>query len=163
MLPFPTHYRSISMADVHSPSQRSYNMSRIRGKNTRPELLVRSCLHQNGFRFRLHVSQLPGKPDIVLPRYKTVVLVHGCFWHGHEGCRYFRLPQTRTEFWSEKIARNQANDSKALHQLEAQGWAVIVIWECELKRDKLDETWRRLILVYGSVEVTCEQSWFKIN
>jgi len=121
------------MADVHSKEVRSYNMSRIKGKNTKPEMLVRKFLHKNGFRYRLHVKDLPGKPDIVLPKYKTVIFVHGCFWHGHEGCRYYVVPKTRTEWWLNKIRGNATNDSTADHLLIEQGWKVITIWECELK------------------------------
>jgi len=102
------------MADVHDKKTRSYNMSRIRSGNTKPELLVRKFLHAQGFRYKLHDKTLPGKPDIVLPKYKTVVFVHGCFWHGHNGCRYFVVPKTRTEWWLNKINSNKANDVKAL-------------------------------------------------
>ena len=121
------------MSDVHSPATRSYNMSQIKGKNTRPELLVRQYLHGRGLRYRLHAKDLPGKPDIILPRFKTVVFVHGCFWHRHEGCRYFVVPKTRTDWWLEKIGRNVANDIRKRGELEAAGWKVLTIWECELK------------------------------
>ena len=100
------------MADVHSPEVRSYNMSMIKGKNTKPEMVVRKYLHSHGFRFRLHDKRLPGKPDIVLPKYKTVIMVHGCFWHGHEGCRYYIVPKTRTEWWLNKINRNKEVDTQ---------------------------------------------------
>ncbi len=111
------------MADVHDKETRSYNMSRIKGKDTKPEMLVRKFLHANGFRYRLHVKNLPGKPDIVLPKYKTVIFVHGCFWHGHEGCRYFVVPKTRTEWWLNKINGNIENDAcKASHK---SSWKVI--------------------------------------
>ena len=102
------------MADVHSKEIRSYNMSQIKGKNTKPEMLVRKFLHTNGFRYRLHVKNLPGKPDIVLPKYKTVVFVHGCFWHGHAHCKYFVVPKTRTDWWLNKINSNITNDAKAI-------------------------------------------------
>ncbi len=102
------------MADVHDIKTRSYNMSRIKGKNTKPEMLVRKFLHANGFRYRLHVKNLPGKPDIVLPKYKTVIFVHGCFWHGHEHCKYFVVPKTRTDWWLNKINSNITNDAKAI-------------------------------------------------
>lgn len=121
------------MADVHTKETRSFNMSRIRGKDTKPELLVRKYLHAHGLRYRLHTTALPGKPDVVLPKYKTVVFVHGCFWHKHESCRYFVVPKTRTEFWMNKIGRNVANDEKQRVALEAAGWRVLTIWECELK------------------------------
>jgi len=123
------------MADVHSKETRSYNMSRIRSKDTKPEMLVRKFLHKNGFRYRLHVKDLPGKPDIVLPKYKTVIFIHGCFWHGHEGCKYAALPTTRTEWWEEKIVRNIQNDKKAEAALRAANWNIITIWQCELKSD----------------------------
>lgn len=121
------------MADVHSKAQRSYNMSRIKGKNTKPEMLVRRFLHANGFRYSLHKKELPGKPDIVLSKYKTVIFVHGCFWHGHANCKYFKIPQTRTEWWTDKINHNKANDTKALNALKKDGWKVIIVWECKLK------------------------------
>src|SRR3954471_11684899 len=128
------------MADVHSKEVRSYNMSRIKGKNTKPEMLVRKFLHAYGFRYRLHVKDLPGKPDIVLPKYKTVIFVHGCFWHGHEGCRYYVVPKTRTDWWVTKIGRNKDNDAKVAEQLEGLGWKVIVIWECVLKPKLREKT-----------------------
>lgn len=131
--------------DVHSKETRSYNMSRIRSKDTKPEMLVRRFLHKNGFRYRLHVKSLPGKPDIVLPKYKTVILVHGCFWHGHEGCRYYVVPKTRTEWWLNKIQGNVANDRKKEGLLLAQGWKIISIWECELKKNTLEATLDNLV------------------
>ncbi|SHG42001.1 very short patch repair endonuclease [Pedobacter caeni] len=121
------------MTDVHSKATRSYNMSKIKGKDTKPELLVRQFLHKNGFRYRLHVKDLPGKPDIVLPKYKTVLFVHGCFWHGHENCRYYVVPKTRTDWWLNKINRNIFSDIKNQKLLISQGWKVIEVWECELK------------------------------
>jgi DNA mismatch endonuclease, patch repair protein len=121
------------MADVHSKAVRSYNMSRIKGKDTKPEMLVRKFLFANGFRYRLHVKTLPGKPDIVLPKYKTVIFIHGCFWHGHDGCKYFVVPKTRTEWWLEKINGNKSHDIKNIETLSSEGWKVVVIWECELK------------------------------
>jgi DNA mismatch endonuclease (patch repair protein) len=133
------------MADVHSKETRSYNMSRIRSKDTKPEMLVRKFLHKNGFRYRLHVKNLPGKPDIVLPKYKTVIFIHGCFWHGHEGCKYFVVPKTRTEWWLNKIQGNANNDTNAEANLKSAGWNIITIWECELKKTALDTTLTRLI------------------
>ena len=132
------------MADVHDKKTRSYNMSRIKGKNTKPEILVRKFLHSNGFRYRLHVKGLPGKPDIVLPKYKTVVFVHGCFWHGHQHCRYYVVPKTKTAWWTEKINKNIENDEKAHGLLTQSRWKVITVWECELKKDKIDETLAKL-------------------
>ncbi|MBN2765239.1 MAG: DNA mismatch endonuclease Vsr [Paludibacteraceae bacterium] len=121
------------MADVHDKATRSYNMSRIRNKDTKPEILVRKFLFANGFRYRLNDKKLPGKPDIVLPKYKTVVFVNGCFWHGHENCKYFKLPATRTEWWKEKIEGNIKNDIKKHNQLRETGYKVIVVWGCEIK------------------------------
>ena len=121
------------MADVHDKATRSYNMSRIKNKGTKPEILVRKFLFANGFRYRLNDKKLPGKPDIVLPKYKTVIFVNGCFWHGHENCKYFKLPATRTEWWKEKIERNINNDFKKQSQLLDLDYKVIVVLECELK------------------------------
>jgi len=135
-----------TMADVHSKETRSYNMSRIRSKDTKPEMLVRKFLHKNGFRYRLHVKGLPGKPDIVLPKYKTVIFIHGCFWHGHEGCKYYVVPKTRTEWWLNKIGTNIANDTNAESLLKAGGWHIIKIWECELKPAMVFETLSQLIV-----------------
>ncbi|MBW4888257.1 DNA mismatch endonuclease Vsr [Mucilaginibacter sp. HMF5004] len=122
------------MADVHSKAVRSYNMSRIKGKDTKPEMLVRRFLHKNGFRYRLHLKDLPGKPDIVLPKYKTVIFIHGCFWHGHEGCKYYVVPKTRTEWWLNKIETNKKRDNEVKSQLIMLGWNLINLWECELKK-----------------------------
>lgn len=121
------------MSDVHDKETRSYNMSRISGKDTKPEMIVRKFLHSNGFRYSLHRKDLPGKPDIVLPKYNTVIFVHGCFWHAHEGCKYFKIPRTRTEWWTEKLYSNKERDEKNIQELKKKGWKVIVIWECELK------------------------------
>jgi len=107
-------------------------MSGIRGRNTKPEIFIRSLLHRQGFRFRLHVHELPGKPDIVLPRYRAAIFVHGCFWHGHD-CPLFKLPGMRKDFWREKIGRNQANDKKTRDNLLATGWRVGVVWECAIR------------------------------
>lgn len=128
------------MADVHTPEQRSYNMSRIHSKNTKPEELVRKFLFSQGFRYRKNDARLPGKPDIVLPKYKTVVFVNGCFWHGHEGCRYFVWSKNNAEFWKEKITGNIQRDKRNHHLLEEQGWRVLEIWECELKKNTFQET-----------------------
>lgn len=127
------------MADVHDPATRSYNMSRIKGKNTKPEMLVRKFLFAHGFRFRLHDKKLPGKPDIVLPKYKTVIFVNGCFWHGHHECKYFVLPKSNTEFWNDKIVKNVKRDILSQVELVEMGWRVIVVWECELLEGKLEE------------------------
>jgi DNA mismatch endonuclease (patch repair protein) len=133
------------MADVHSKEIRSYNMSQIKGKNTKPEMLVRRFLHANGFRYRLHVKDLPGRPDIVLPRYKTLIFVHGCFWHGHEGCKYFVVPKTKTEWWLNKINGNIANNKKAVKELRISSWKIIILWECDLKPGKILKTLPALI------------------
>lgn len=123
------------MADVHSKETRSYNMSKIRSKDTKPELFVRKFLHSHGFRYRLHVKDLPGKPDIVLPKYKTTIFIHGCFWHGHTGCKYYVIPKTRTDWWINKINKNKSNDEKSKQKLIELGWNVLEIWECDLKKD----------------------------
>jgi len=133
------------MADVHEPEVRSYNMSRIRSKDTKPELLVRKFLFKNGFRYRLHIKDLPGKPDIVLPKYKTVIFVNGCFWHYHKGCRYFVLPKTRTEWWLKKVKDTSLRDKAAEIALQVQGWKVILVWECDLKPANRDNTLSNLI------------------
>lgn len=121
------------MADVHTPAQRSFNMSRIRGRDTKPERLLRSLLHSMGFRFRKNVSNLPGKPDIVLPRHRAVVLVHGCYWHRHEGCRFATTPATNLAFWEDKFDRTIQRDAAAKEALENRGWRVITAWECQLR------------------------------
>ncbi len=118
--------------DHLNKEKRSWNMSRIRSKDTAPELAVRSLLHRNGFRFRLHVKDLPGKPDIVLPKYKTVIEVRGCFWHRHPGCKIATTPSTNTEFWQKKFAQNVARDKENEEKLKQLGWNVIIIWSCEL-------------------------------
>jgi len=115
-------------------------MSRIRSKDTKPEMVVRRFLHKNGLRFRLHVKDLPGKPDIVLPKYKTVIFIQGCFWHGHENCKKYVVPKTRTEWWLEKISRNRINDAKIELNLISLGWKVIKIYECELIKPRYFKT-----------------------
>ena len=121
------------MSDTLSQTQRSYNMSLIRGKNTKPEILVRKELHARGFRFRLHNKNLPGSPDIVLPKYGVAIMINGCFWHGHKGCKYATKPKSNVEFWETKIARNRHRDEVTNAHLEALGWHVITVWECELR------------------------------
>lgn len=133
------------MADRVTKERRSWNMSRIRGKDTAPEKLVRSALHKLGFRFRLHVRNLPGRPDIVLPKHRTVVFVNGCFWHRHPGCRYAYTPKSNVEFWREKFRANVQRDRRQRQRLEELGWRVIVIWECEASRpDEAEERIRGL-------------------
>ena len=133
------------MGDVHSRAQRSYNMSRIRSAHTKPEMLVRKFLHSLGYRYRLHEKKLPGRPDLVLPKYKTVIFIHGCFWHGHHNCKYYVVPKTRTEWWLNKITVNQANDRKAVLALKKQGWKIITVWECDLKPGKVEKTLAALV------------------
>lgn len=137
------------MTDRITPEHRSWNMSRIKGKDTKIEVKVRSWLFSKGFRFRKNDRRYPGTPDIVLPKYKTVIFINGCFWHRHEGCRYATTPKTRTEFWQEKFDRNVVNDRKHKEDLEAMGWNVIVIWECELNKDRFEDT---MIELYGKLK-----------
>jgi DNA mismatch endonuclease, patch repair protein len=120
------------MADTLSPAQRSFNMSQIRGKNTRPEMLLRRGLHGRGLRFRLHRRDLPGCPDIVFPRHNVCIFVHGCFWHRHN-CSLFRLPATRTSFWKQKINNNRSRDRKVIRELLKAGWRILVVWECAIR------------------------------
>jgi DNA mismatch endonuclease (patch repair protein) len=131
------------MADDFTPEKRSQVMSRIRGRDTQPELALRSMLHRLGYRFTVHGPlnrTLPGRPDLVLPKYRTVIFVHGCFWHGHEHCRHFRLPKSRRAFWKTKIEGNQARDLRNENSIRALGWHLVTIWECALK-EKSDHPW----------------------
>lgn len=128
------------MPDIMTPQQRHDCMSHIRSKDTKPEQLLRQALWHKGFRYRLHVKDLPGKPDIVLPKYKTVIFVNGCFWHGHKGCKDFVIPKSNTAFWLEKIGKNKERDAKDETALKYAGWKVITIWECELKKNVIEET-----------------------
>lgn len=134
--------------DNHSKETRSYNMSRIRSTNTKPEEIVRKYLFSKGLRYRKNDKRYAGKPDIVLPRYKTVIFVNGCFWHGHEGCRYFVMPKSNLEYWNSKISRNIERDIQNIEKLRSEDWKVIVVWECELKKDKKEET---LLNLYKSI------------
>jgi DNA mismatch endonuclease (patch repair protein) len=131
------------MTDIVKTEIRSRMMSNIRSRNTAPELLVRSYLHSAGFRFRLHRRDLPGHPDIVLPFWRVAIQVQGCFWHGHAGCRFFKLPGTRAEFWARKLAANVQRDKATARALRLLGWRTVVIWECSLKQ-KRDKSLRRL-------------------
>lgn len=133
------------MTDVHDKLTRSYNMSQIKGKNTKPEMLVRKYIFSKGFRYRLHDKKLKGKPDIVLSSLSVVIFVHGCFWHGHDNCRYFKLPKTRTEWWRNKIERNKQTDIQNKRSLEKDGWKVITIFECQLKPEKRSKTLENLV------------------
>ena len=131
---YPMHgFYTAFMTDHLTPEKRSWNMGRIKAKNTKPELLLRSALHRAGYRFRIHVKTLPGTPDIVLPKYRTVIFVHGCFWHRHPNCKKATMPKTRTVFWQTKFDRNIANDKRHKKELNALEWKVITVWECELK------------------------------
>lgn len=132
------------MADRITPEHRSWNMSRIKGKDTKPEIAVRQYLFANGFRFRKNDKRYPGKPDIVLPKYHTMIFVHGCFWHRHEGCKQATTPKSRTDFWLEKFQKNVQNDAKHIQELKNMGWKVIVLWECELEK-QFEETMRNVI------------------
>lgn len=125
------------MTDIVDPATRSRMMSGIRGKNTKPELIVRKALHRAGLRFRLH-AKLPGKPDLVFPKYQAVVFVHGCFWHRHEGCRFATTPASNSAFWQEKFTSNMHRDAKVKQQLEALGWRVFIVWACNLDQNHLD-------------------------
>lgn len=121
------------MPDVFQPEERSRIMAKVRGENTSPERLVRSLVHKLGYRFRLHRKDLPGKPDIVLPRHKKVIFVHGCFWHQHEGCPHAARPTSNIEYWNRKLDRNMVRDRENLHKLEYLGWNVLIVWECETR------------------------------
>lgn len=121
------------MSDIKTKEDRSYNMSRISGKNTKPEKLVRKYLFSQGFRYRKNDRKLPGTPDLVLPKYRTVIFINGCFWHGHEGCKYFVWPKSNVDFWRNKILTNIARDKLQTKQLKQMGWTVLVVWECELR------------------------------
>lgn len=152
------------MSDVHDKVTRSRNMAAIRSKNTKPEVWLRKELFKQGFRYRLHRKDLPGKPDIVLPRYKTVIFVNGCFWHLHDGCRYFKLPKSNTEFWRSKILGNKKRDLQNHRLLTSSGWRVIIVWECAIKRamkghsDQLINHVASLIISGGSSIVNVEES-----
>lgn len=124
-------------------------MSQIRGKNTKPELLVRKFLFSVGYRYSLHSKLLPGKPDIVLPKYKTAIFINGCFWHGHEGCKYYVIPKTNTDWWLRKINRNIALDDSALRELKKQGWKTIVVFECNLKGNKKEKSLSKILIELG--------------
>ena len=140
------------MVDNVSKEVRSYNMSRIKSKDTKPEILVRSYLFSRGLRFRKNDKRYPGIPDIVLPKYNTMVFVHGCFWHLHEGCKYARIPKSNVEYWKKKLYRNKERDEHNQKELKEMGWKVITVWECELKKDKVEQTLEDLY-----AQITSEQ------
>lgn len=133
------------MADTLTTEQRHLNMSHIHSFDTKPELALRRALWRKGFRYRVNDKRLPASPDIVLPQYKTVVFVHGCFWHGHEGCSKYTIPKTNTDFWVAKVSRNKERDQETWRQLEAKGWSVIIVWECELTKARFPETIDRVV------------------
>lgn len=143
------------MADVMTPKQRSRCMAAVKGKDTKPEMIVRKYLFSSGMRFRVQVRKLPGNPDIVLPKYKTVIFVNGCFWYGHEDCKYFRLPKSNVEFWKEKIGRNIERDRESMQALLDLGWKIIRVWECELRNkanreDTLNKIYKSITSPNGS-------------
>ena len=134
-----------------TPEQRHKNMAAIRASSTKPEIIVRKYLWGHGFRYRLNHKRLPGKPDIVLRKYRTCIFVNGCFWHKHEGCKYFVIPKTRTEFWLNKVNRNQERDIEVKKKLASMGWHSITIWECELKPNKKDSTLQSLVYTLSKI------------
>ena len=144
------------MADIVSPEKRSEMMSGIQGKNTKPEITVRRLLHKLGYRFSLHRKDLPGCPDIVLPKWRKVIFVNGCYWHGHKNCHLFRPPKTRTEFWTNKIEGNQARDQRNYAALENAGWKVLVIWECAVSK-KLSMTGEQLAIAIATALKSSEK------
>jgi len=125
---------TLTMVDQITSEKRSWVMSRVKGRNTTPERIVRSLLHKNGYRFRLHKKDLPGNPDIVLAKYKSVIFIHGCFWHQHKGCKKAKIPEQNRSYWTKKFGRNKKRDEKALKKLNENGWKVLIIWECEIKK-----------------------------
>ena len=137
--------------DKLSPQQRHNNMAAIHGKDTKPEMVVRRYLWGHGYRYRLNHPRLPGKPDIVMRKYRTCIFVNGCFWHGHEGCRYYTIPKTNTEFWVNKVKRNKERDVKVQHELAAMGWHCITIWECELKPKVREKTLESLAYTLNKI------------
>ena len=142
------------MTDVHDIKTRSFNMSQIKSKDTKPELLVRKFLFANGFRYRLNDKKLPGKPDLVFPKLKTVIFVHGCYWHGHENCKYFVVPKTRTDWWLDKIESNSQRDRENFLRLRRQDWKVITIFECRLKPRKRDKLLNKLMQQLNKTTLT---------
>jgi len=139
------------MADRVTPHQRHKNMAAIHGKNTKPEMVVRQWLWRHGYRYRLNLPRLPGKPDIVMRKYRTCIFVNGCFWHGHEGCRYYTVPKTNTEFWVNKVERNKERDIEVKKQLASMGWHTVTIWECELKATKREKTLESLAFTLNKI------------
>ena len=132
------------MPDILTPDQRHKNMAAIHSSNTKPEVKLRHALWEQGFRYRVNDKRLPGSPDIVLPKYRSVIFVHGCFWHGHKGCKNYTVPKTNTDFWVAKVKRNQERDQVVWRKLEANGWSVIIVWECELEKIHIIDTVARV-------------------
>lgn len=128
------------MTDTVSKKRRSEIMRNVKGKHTKPEMIVRQYLHSKGFRFRIHDKKLPGRPDIKLPKFKTVIFVNGCFWHGHQNCKIYVMPKSNVGFWSDKITKNITRDQIIINNLKSLGWNVIIVWECSLKKKKRNET-----------------------
>lgn len=145
------------MPDTLTKEQRHHCMSNIHSKNTKPEILVRKELFKRGFRYRINVSKLPGKPDIVLSKYKTAIFINGCFWHGHEGCRHFIIPKTNTDYWMSKIRSNQQRDKESVSKLQQAGWKVLTIWECELTAEKFSETIRKIETIINTPFIHVER------
>lgn len=139
----------VFIADIYSKEKRSNIMSRIRGTKTKTEELVRKFLFSKGFRYRINDKRYPGKPDIILPKYHTIIFIHGCFWHGHENCKAARLPETNTDFWKDKISDNKVRDQKNIEKLKNDGWNVIIIWQCEIKNKTNRE--KRMELLLGEI------------
>ena len=153
------------MADRMTTEQRHKCMSRIKSKDTKPELIVRRYLHAHGYRYRINVKRLPGTPDIVLRKYKTVIFINGCFWHGHEGCKYFVMPKSNSQFWQKKIERNKQRDIEKRIQLRRLGWHTIIIWGCELKPKNrhttlqaLEQTLNKIFLLNNGAKVIADYS-----
>ena len=139
------------MSDTHTPQQRHANMAAIHGKDTKPELVVRKWLWNHGYRYRLNHPRLPGRPDIVLRKYRTCIFINGCFWHGHEGCKYYTVPKTNMEFWINKIRRNRKRDHEVCQRLSSMGWHCITIWECELKPYDRERTLESLAFTLNKI------------
>lgn len=137
--------------DILTPQQRHKSMASVHSKNTKPEILVRKYLWRMGFRYRLNNPRLPGHPDIVLRKYRTCIFVNGCFWHGHENCKYFKMPRTNIPFWEKKISRNKERDKEEQRKLAEMGWHVIVVWECQLKTDKREKTLESLAFTLNHI------------
>lgn len=141
------------MSDSLSPSQRHFCMSRIRSKNTRPEMLVRRFLYKNGIRYRIHVKSLPGTPDVAIPSLKTCVFINGCFWHAHEGCSLYTMPKSNISYWKTKINRNKERDHDAIVALKDLGWHTVIVWECQLKKNKQEETFNALLRTLNLIKL----------